>query len=133
MAKQLKGYELKTSGEIVRHKMEPEGSLIWGEEHKERGRPAWLQPAAMFRSTGSYFVLLDDREISPLIPGKRTPKRDMKVISRAAKEQASKNLYSAEGSKDPLVLRMTFALGFIVVAMVFAILTSLIAASKFLG
>jgi len=130
LASQLFGYSLASSGEIERHHLEPEGSILWGDHDKERGTPVWLQPDRMYRSHRGYFVFLNDTDIETLIPGAGKQERSMERINRAAKEQAAKNL--AMGSKgDPLVLRMMFAVGFIVITMIFMVISVAIALTKF--
>jgi len=84
----------------------------------------------MYRSHRGYFVFLNDTDIETLIPGAGKQERSMERINRAAKEQAAKNL--AMGSKgDPLVLRMMFAVGFIVITMIFMVISVAIALTKF--
>ncbi len=93
------GFVIEPQGTIKRQTLKIEGDVVWGDDDKKNGRPAWLRPLKMFRAKNRAFVLLATHQLSPVAnPGEDTTEIDRARLSRVMRQQYDKTM----GANKPL-------------------------------
>ncbi len=83
------------------HELDIEGTVAWGEDGDERGRPCWIVPND-FRQTKNFpFILLSTNSVTPLtFPGETPVEKTMPKLSQAMGEQFAKQRSISESGNS---------------------------------
>ncbi len=118
----LLGLLVNPDGTLEEIELDPDGGLLWGNEHDTKGIPSWVAGDDLFSTEKEAFIFVNEFSISPLgIGNHSTLETNDDMLSSIMAEQFQKKLYISSFA-DPLKSKLTFMIAVTILTLIVALI-----------